>query len=363
MKNPNKLRLVLATGLALGALSQAHALTAAGDVVSNTASVAYKVATIDQTPVDSNTSTFVVDRIIDIDLTADNTPLSVDPGATGNQLGFTVTNQSNDTIDVGLAVLQTANATVLAPSADVDGLTMENFSFYVDLDGDSAFDTGEDITVIPSLAPGASMVVFAVAKTPDTAANDLFAGVSVVATAREAAGGAVITETAGANTALMDTVFDDGDGPVTGDADEDGKISVFGAYQVASADLAIVKSSRVISDPVNLLVNPKAIPGAVIEYCLVVKNSGTADADNLVLSDSIPAETTYDANSIYIGLTGTDTTCDARTTGTMQSDDVDADDGEFVAGVLPDKGDVTVRKTTVAQPDGVFRVVFRVTVD
>lgn len=363
MKNRNKLRLVLATGLALAALPQAHALTAAGDIVSNTASVAYKVATIDQTPVDSNTSTFVVDRIIDIDATADNTPLAVDPGATGNQLKFTVTNQSNDTIDVGLAVLQTADATVLAPSADVDGLTMESFSFYVDLNGNNAFDTGEDITVIPSLAAGDSMVVYAVAKTPDTAANDLFAGVSLVATAREAAGGAVITETAGADTAGMDTVFDDGDGPVSGDIDEDGKISVFGAYKVSSANLAIVKSSTVIWDPVNLFVNPKAIPGAIIEYCLVVKNSGTANADDLVLNDPIPTETTYEADSIYIGLTGTDTTCDARTTGTMQSDAADLDDGEFVAGLLPAKGEVTVRTLSVAEPAGTFRVVFRVTVD
>lgn len=363
MKNRNKLRLVLATGLALAALPQAHALTAAGSTISNTASVAYKVATIDQTPVDSNTAEFIVDRIIDIDATADNTPLSVDPGATGNQLSFTVTNQGNSTIDVGLAVLQTVNGTVLAPSANVDGLTMENFSFYVDLNGNNAFDLGENITVISSLAAGASRVVYAVAKTPDTAANDLFAGVSLLATARAPGGGAVITETAGADTALMDTVFDDGDGPVSGDIDEDGKISVFGAYKVSSADLAIVKSSTVIWDPVNLFVNPKAIPGAIIEYCLVVKNSGTANADDLVLNDPIPTETTYEADSIYIGLTGTDTTCDARTTGTMQSDAADLDDGEFVAGVLPAKGEVTVRTLSVAEPAGTFRVVFRVTVD
>lgn len=362
MKNLDKLRLVLATGLALGALTQAHADNLAGDVISNTASVAYKVATIDQTPVDSNTSTFVVDRIIDIDLTADNTPLSVDPGSTGNQLGFTVTNQSNDTIDVGLAVLQTVDTTVLAPSADVDGLDMESFSFYVDLNGNNAFDLGEDITVIPSLAPGASMVVYAVAKTPDTAANDLFAGVSVLATAREAGGGAVITETAGADTAGMDTVFDDGDGPVAGDADEDGKISVFGAYVVASADLTIFKTSKVISDPVNLLVNPKAIPGATIEYCIIVMNDGSADADEVVVSDVIPPETTYVLGSLYGGATGDDSSCTSET-GTNLSDAANLDDGEFVAAVLPAKGTVTVRTTSVAEPAGRFRVTFRVTVD
>ncbi|MCC2637429.1 MAG: hypothetical protein K0Q68_1148 [Moraxellaceae bacterium] len=363
MKIRNCLRLALAAGLTMGALPQAFAATAAGVTITNTASVAYKVATIDQTPVDSNAAEFIVDRIIDIDVTADNSPLSVDPGET-DRLAFTVTNQSNATIDIGLAVTQTATNTVLDSPTDLDSLTMENFSFFIDLNGDGILDVGEAISVIPSLAAGDSMVVYAVAKTPDTAANALLAGVSLLATAREAAGGAVITETAGADTVMtMDTVFDDGDGPVTGDADEDGKMSAYGYFEVASADLTVFKSSRVVSDPVNNTTNPKAIPGAVIEYCIVVRNDGTSDADEVVVNDSIPAETTYVEDSLFGGVTGTDTTCDTPLLANALSDDTDADDGEFVAGVLPAKGDVTVRGGSVAEPDGRYRVVFRVTVD
>jgi uncharacterized repeat protein (TIGR01451 family) len=57
--------------------------------------------------------------------------------------------------------------------------------------------------------------------------------------------------------------------------------------------LTIVKSSTVLSDPVNAAVNPKRIPGAVVLYAMSVTNTGTGvvDASTLVLTDPIPANT------------------------------------------------------------------------
>jgi uncharacterized repeat protein (TIGR01451 family) len=58
--------------------------------------------------------------------------------------------------------------------------------------------------------------------------------------------------------------------------------------------LMIVKSSSVISDPVNGATNPKRIPGGVVRYAVSVTNSGTGivDASTMVITDALPANTT-----------------------------------------------------------------------
>ena len=75
--------------------------------------------------------------------------------------------------------------------------------------------------------------------------------------------GAVLTATAGANTAGVDTVFADGAG--TSDAANDGKISAKGDYTVSAAVLTVNKYATLISDPINGATNPKMIPGAVVD--------------------------------------------------------------------------------------------------
>lgn len=368
MKTANMLRATLVAGLVTAGLQPAFAapaptaaagFTTAGTTVSNTASVAYKVGTVDQDPVSSNTVDFTVDRKVNVTVTADNSPLSVVPGVDDYVLEFTVTNESNAALDFNLAVLQTANTTTLTPLAATDNLTMNGFQYFVD-DGDDVYEPGVDTaTSITNLAPGAGVKVFVIADTPTTAANDAYAGVSVLVTAREL-GGAALTATVGADTAgTMDTVFADGDGPVTGDANRDAIISAYGAYHVVTATLSVNKSATVAWDPVNLAVSPKAIPGAEIEYCLVVKNSGAVAAADIVLTDAVPAETTYKAGSLRIDATGTDTSCDLAS-GTVQTDASGDDDAEHGGA---GKGAVTVRASTVGTPNGVFRATFRVTVD
>ena len=67
----------------------------------------------------------------------------------------------------------------------------------------------------------------------------------------------------------------------------------------------MLKSSTIISDPLNGTTNPKFIPGAVIEYCIAVTNaSGGADAASVAVSDPLPGEITYDS-SYGIKLDGT----------------------------------------------------------
>ena len=96
----------------------------------------------------------------------------------------------------------------------------------------------------------------------------------------------------------MDTVLADGSG---GTGEEEGTAGVGGGdysdqgqFEVAGAIVTVDKSSSIVSDPVNGTTDPKAIPGAVIEYCIVVTNAaGAATATNVNVTDDLPADVTF----------------------------------------------------------------------
>jgi uncharacterized repeat protein (TIGR01451 family) len=75
------------------------------------------------------------------------------------------------------------------------------------------------------------------------------------------------------------------------------------AVEIPQPSLTIVKSSAVLSDPVNLTTNPKRIPRAVVRYDIVTTNSGpgTVDANTLTITDLVPANT-----SLYVATTSGD---------------------------------------------------------
>jgi hypothetical protein len=72
--------------------------------------------------------------------------------------------------------------------------------------------------------------------------------------------------------------------PLTNDSVTD-TIEVF-----VPPELLVMKSVITIEDPINLMVNPKAIPGADVLYTARITNqgAGTVDADSLVITDPIP---------------------------------------------------------------------------
>ncbi|MDH5535071.1 MAG: right-handed parallel beta-helix repeat-containing protein, partial [Betaproteobacteria bacterium] len=81
--------------------------------------------------------------------------------------------------------------------------------------------------------------------------------------------------------------------PVTGDYD-------IGAYEFIGTSLppTITKLSTVISDPYNSTSAPKAIPGAVVEYTLLVSNPGVPmTTDSVVITDVIPPNTSLCVNA------------------------------------------------------------------
>jgi uncharacterized repeat protein (TIGR01451 family) len=63
----------------------------------------------------------------------------------------------------------------------------------------------------------------------------------------------------------------------------------------ALAFLITEKTSTVISDPVNGTTNPKLIPGAIVEYAITVRNTGTGtvDASSIVILDIMPTEMAF----------------------------------------------------------------------
>jgi hypothetical protein len=62
--------------------------------------------------------------------------------------------------------------------------------------------------------------------------------------------------------------------------------------RASNATLTLVKTSTVLSDPVSGATNPKAIPGAIVQYSILVSNTGPTAVDNntVLLIDSLPSQ-------------------------------------------------------------------------
>ena len=81
----------------------------------------------------------------------------------------------------------------------------------------------------------------------------------------------------------------DVDDDQVGDATDDKTIVILPSF----ADIIVVKSFQTFSDPYNGETNPKAIPGGVMLYTIIATNqgAGATDANTVVLTDPIPANT------------------------------------------------------------------------
>lgn len=98
-------------------------------------------------------------------------------------------------------------------------------------------------------------------------------------------------------------------------------------------NVSVTKVSSVLSDPVNGTTNPKAIPGAVMEYCILITNNGAASMTSLAVSDTLPANFTYAAGTITSG-----SNCASATTAeddnNAGADESDPHGASISAGVL-----------------------------
>jgi uncharacterized repeat protein (TIGR01451 family) len=289
--------------------------TASGTSISNTATVNFQVGGVSQTAV-SGSDSFTVDRSINLTVAeVGSTTTSVSPGQLSAVTTFLVTNTSNAPLDFNLAATQLSGGT--AVHGGTDNFDATNVRMFADTNGNSSYDAGTDqqITYLDQIAADASARVFVLVDIPLARVTGDVAGVRLTATAREATAagsmGAAITQTSGANTSGVDTVFADTN--ANGNTARDGAHFGEDDYTVLAAALSVAKTSRIVSDPVNGTTNPLFIPGAVVEYCIAVTNAaGSATATNINVSDTLPAQTTYQSSfGILVNGTVTSGTCNA----------------------------------------------------
>lgn len=334
----HKLKLMASAGgfavAMLGANPAFAAGTAAGSSIVNTATVNYTVGGVAQNAINAN-NTITVDRRVNLTVAeVGNVTTTVSPGQTAAVTTFTVTNTSNAALDLLLTNTQIAGGTASHGGTDTFDVTAP--TMHVDTNSNGVYDAGTDlaVTFLDEVAADAVRTVFIVANIPIGQVNGDVAEVNLIAQAAAAgtagSAGTALTETAGANTAGMDTVFGDAAGAATGDVARDGRHSDDDDYTVSAPVLTVTKQSRVISDPFNGTTNPKMIPGATVEYCIVVTNAAGGSAANAVaISDPLPSQTTYDtAYGIFQSGTYTGTV----PTGTCNLDGTAG--GSFSAGTV-----------------------------
>ena len=120
-----------------------------------------------------------------------------------------------------------------------------------------------------------------------------------------------------------------------------------------NAKISLAKTSKTLSDPLNGTTNPKAIPGAVIEYTLTALNSGNAPADSNLIRDGLNALITTQQSAIWAsGFLTIKTPSLYGGAKTTLTDANDSDEGHFLdtAGnreVVVDCGTLTTGQSCI----------------
>jgi uncharacterized repeat protein (TIGR01451 family) len=321
---------VLAAALSLGASFGAHAVgTAAGTNIQNAAQVTYTVAGVSATT-SSNTVSVGVAEIIDAVATIASATVTSEPGATQQELVFTLTNTGNGAEAFSLAAISAGVA-----GDDFDPV-LATPAIYFDSDGSGDL-SAPDVAYVagtndPMLAADATVRVLVVNNIP-AGAVDGNRGRSEL-TARAATGvGAPGTVFTGAGAGGLDAVA----GATGGDA------TLFGEYLIAGLQLTAVKSQTIIDQ----FGGARALPGARINYQIVVTAAGSGTAAGAAFTDLIPTSTTYVAGSLELN-------------NATLTDSADADVGEFTAAPAPE---VRVNLGDLTSASGPQTIEFAVTIN
>jgi hypothetical protein len=151
-----------------------------------------------------------------------------------------------------------------------------------------------------SLAPSTSISVFVLATIPVTASNGQQAVVTLTATTTTAGTATPVLPTVGANTDGVDIVFADAGNlitdPLAANTARDGAGTAQGAYRVAAPAVSVSKTATMLCDPLNGISSPKAIPGAIVQYSIIVANAPTAGASAILttVTDTLDTNVTHD---------------------------------------------------------------------
>ncbi|NOU01229.1 MAG: DUF11 domain-containing protein [Gallionella sp.] len=318
--------------------------TPSGQVIANRVSVGYVIGNIADSR-SSNTILFAVDKKINLLVTeTTGAPTLVVAGQPAAVTTFHITNLGNDPQGYSLSATQAnGNPSIngVAPF-DTNNFNGAGWVAYVDANNDGIYEPLIDTaTSISSLNPDATKTVFIVSDIPSSVTSGQQSVVRLTATTT-AVGGAALTASSSADTLLIvDTVFADAAGPV--DIAHDAKHSAYAAYLIN--DLTVTLSKTIVSvQPASgpVVLNPASgdtvlRPGSIITYQIVASFAGTGTVNNLVITDPIPANTTYVPQSITVN-------------GIAQTDaaDTPTDNTEFIGNTITiTRGTVTVPATNV----------------
>lgn len=346
MNEHRKLSIVLLAGVLLLTSFTGNAMawvSAACTDITNRASLTFFVGGVDQGILESSptgnstlgatngTDTLVrVDSKVDLDVSL----LSAQPlNATGvdQVLTFRITNLGNDTQQYGLQLFEGVDTTD-------DDFDMSNVRVYVDANNDETWDAGDTLinSDIGGTGPafGADLSALTGDVLGDVGANDNTIAVFVVSDVpagqpstetaayalraisyQSAATGGGISITGGVypagtiannscgNPVVVGDVLETNTavGGVT-DAAGDGAAFDSGEYTVLAGGVSVQKLQSIIWDPVNLGASPQAIPGAYVQYQIVVSNAGGAAPANLTeITDALVTQLTFDVDLATAG--------------------------------------------------------------
>jgi len=283
----------------------------AGTTVTNQATFEYDSDGngINDVTATSNGATFTIANVPSVLLTPSSTSATGDPGDAVTY-AITVDNNGNtaDVIDLTLSSTE-GWPWVLWFDANGDGIAGNDGDFLLtDTDGDGDIDTG-------SLPQGGSAAILATTVIP-----------------------------AGTSNGTTDTLIVTGASSVdTNVTDTTGNL----VTTVTAPVLAIAKSV----DPAG-----NQAPGTTLTYTIEVTNNGTGTATSVIITDLIPAFTTYVDDSIRIGSTPADLLLPAA----VKTDDVDGDGAEFDSG---SNAVIAGGASKTLSAGGQFFLQFQVTID
>ena len=384
----------------------ANAMAAAGDAVSTRAIINYTYNTINFVQESSPTgntrigagngadTVFTEDRAINFTVSeTDNVATGVNSGESQVVTTFTVANLGNDVQDFLLFAANNSSHSLATTQIDnIDALLP--LRAFVESGANSGYQPGEDIAdYIDELQTGAAnaATVYIVADMPVAAPDDLAAVTLVVQVAAGGAAGqgaAINADSNGnispagtysngavnvpAGTASTDpdvsgedVVFNEPGAANTEDFDSsaattdlprNGQHSATDAYLIEPSEVVVNKSVTVI----DTLGGSDPHAGSTLRYQLDVNVTGVGTVDNLVITDAVPANTTYLPGSITLdAVPQTDADDDGIPSGTV----VDYSQLTGVPGSQSITVDLGQGGTNTITPPATFIIIFEVTID
>lgn len=139
-----------------------------------------------------------------------------------------------------------------------------------------------------------------------------------------------------------------------GGTSDDFQINSVTLYTCTPGQLTVTKTSVLLSDGINAT-DPKAIPGATLEYCILVTNSGTVTGTSVTATDPLPSNTTYVPATITSG-----TTCANATT--VEDDNNSGADETDPFGASVSGSTLTATGNTLS-PGSAIAIKFRATIN